>query len=132
MSRIRSFLIVVFAALFGLMVFVLPPQAEEPEEAASATTVSDADLEMYIAVYTAMQDDHDLTIDNAITKHTISLDDFRQIERRIQNESRLVEKVRDALLEHAKKRALFAKAPDATPTPERTEPESAPAPRKRR
>lgn len=118
-----------FVVATCVMVFVLPPQAEEPEEPSSPTTVSDVDLQMYIDVYTAMQDDHDLAIDRAIQKHDIGLDEFRQIERRIQNESRLVEKVREALLDHAKSRALFAKAPDATPTAEAVE--SAPDPSRR-
>jgi hypothetical protein len=81
---------------------------------------------MYIKVYTAMQDDHDLTIENAIKAYNVSLDEFRQIERRIQAESRLVERVRQALLDHVKEHSVFAQSM-ATPSPTAT-----PAPRAER
>jgi len=102
----------------SVLVVVFHPQAEEVDEP-EAPTVSETDLQTYIKVYSAMQDDHDLTIDNAIKPYNVSLDDFRQIERRIQGQPRLVERVRQALLEHAKERSVYAQSM-GTPTPGHT------------
>jgi len=115
-TRRRSVgLLTVFGVLAIAAAALHHPQAEELEEDEPAA-VSDADLQMYIKVYGAMQENHDLTIDNAIKPYQISLDDFRQLERRIQNQSRLVERVREALLEQAKNHSMFAQA-IATPSP---------------
>jgi hypothetical protein len=102
-------------AAAGVLATVFHPQAQETSES-EAPTVSEADIQLYIKVYTAMQEDHDLTIENAIKPHQVSLDDFRQIERRIQNQPRLVERVRQALLDHVKASSTFALS-TATPTP---------------
>jgi hypothetical protein len=85
---------------------------------------------MYIRVYEAMQDDHDLTIDEAVKPSRITLDDFRQIERRIQSQPRLVDRVREALLENARAHSVFAETAP-TPTPVRT-PAAEPKPRHRK
>ncbi len=110
-------------AVLGMLAIVVMalhhPRAEEVEES-EPPAVSESDVQLYIKVYSAMQEDHDLTIDNAIKPYQISLDDFRQIERRIQNQARLVDRVRQALLEHAKTHSVFAQAvgtPSPTPTP---------------
>ncbi len=77
------------------------PHAEEVDiEEASA--VSETELEMYINVYKAMQSDHGLRIEDAIRPYHRSLEQFRNVERHIQAEPRLVERVRQALLEHAR------------------------------
>ena len=88
--------------------------------------MSEADLQMYIKVYVAMQENHDLTIDNAIVPYKISLDDFRQLERRIQSQPHLVDRVREALVEQAKMHSVFAQA-IASPTPGKTPAETKPA-----
>jgi len=79
---------------------------------------------MYIDVYKAMQSDHDLTIETAIQPYHVELEEFRQIERKIQNQPRLVDRVREALLEHVKAHSAFAQAlasptAAATPTPKK-------------
>ncbi len=125
MKRFRFVLLLLALAAFGMSIAVFHPAAEEVDNNEPAT-VSDAELQTYIKVYTAMQEDHDLTIDNAIIPHHMSLDDFRHIERRIQTQSRLVERVREALLESAKAHSVFA-ASAPTPTPSET-----PAPAKAR
>ncbi len=122
--RFRFLLILLAIGTLGIGVFVFHPQAEEVESI-EPPPVSESDLQMYIKVYTAMQDDHDLTIEEAIKPYNVSLDDFRQIERHIQNEARLVERVRQALLEHVKEHSVFAQSltpapPAATPVPHRT------------
>ena len=85
-KRFRFLLLLLAVGTLGVLVFVFHPQAEEVEHT-EPPPVSESDLQMYIKVYTAMQDDHDLTIEEAIKPYNISLDDFRQIERRIQAES---------------------------------------------
>jgi len=125
MTRRLRFLFLLLAVLtLGVGVFVFHPQAEEVEST-EPPPVSESDLQMYIKVYTAMQDDHDLTIEEAIKPYDVSLDDFRQTERHIQNEPRLVERVRQALLDHVKDHSVFAQsvtppAPTATVAPHRT------------
>jgi hypothetical protein len=97
------------------MVVVFRPAAQEIEESGDEK-VSESQLQMYINVYEAMQDDHDLTIDGAIKRYHVSLDEFRQVERRIQSQPRLVDRVREALLGNARAHSVFAEAA-ATPTP---------------
>ncbi len=114
-KRFRSVLVVIAFCALGLLVVVFRPHAEEVDET-EAPAVSETDLQLYIKVYCAMLDDHDLTIDNAIKPYKVSLEDFRQLERRIQNQSRLVDRVRQALLDHAKEHSAFAQFPP-TPSP---------------
>ena len=64
--------------------------------------VTDSDADLYIAVYSAMQADHGLTIEEAVASRHISLDEFRELERRVQSDQRMVDKVRLALLNQAK------------------------------
>jgi hypothetical protein len=125
-KRIRPVLLLVACVTLGAMVAVFHPHAEEVEES-EPPAVSESDLQLYIKVYSAMQDDHDLTIDNAISPHNMSLDDFRQLERRIQGQLRLVDRVRQALLERAMEHSVFAQAlptptPGQTPAPEKPRP----------
>jgi hypothetical protein len=118
MRPIRFLSLLAVVGAFGAMVAVFRPAAEEVEES-NTETVSESDLQMYVKVYEAMQDDHNLTIEEAIKPYHVSLDDFRHIERRIQSQPRLVDRVREALLENAQAHSMFAQTP-ATPTPLRT------------
>src|SRR5437899_12849538 len=117
-KRIRFALLLAALGMGGLLVGVFRPQAEEVEDS-EAPAVSEADLQLYIKVYSAMQENHDLTIDSALTPYQMPLDDFRQLERRIQNQPRLVERVRQALLDQAKAHSVFAQAL-GSPTPAQT------------
>ena len=119
-KRIRSVILLAALGTLGLVFFVFHPQAEEVGDD-EAPGVSEHDLDLYIKIYTAMQDDHDLTIDSAITPYSMSLDDFRQIERRIQSQQRSVDRVRESLLEHAKSHSVFALSLTPTPVPSPTE-----------
>jgi hypothetical protein len=85
--------IVAVGVLVGALLFGLRPQAQEPDEN-EADQVSPSELAMYIDVYTAMQADHDLTLETILAQKGVSLDQFRIIERRIQKNDRLVRKVR--------------------------------------
>lgn len=100
--------LVLVGLLAAGLCFALQPEAQEVgREDAGETAVSDEDLNLYIDVYAAMQNDHNLTIEQALDRvaHGMSLSQFRRLERQIQREERLVERVRSALLEQAKSRA---------------------------
>jgi hypothetical protein len=87
-----------------------PQHVQEPTtaEEAEAAGVAESELTLYIDVYSAMQADHDLTIDAALAARQVTLDHFRNIEQRVQREQRLVDRVRQALLEQAKNRSFAA------------------------
>jgi GTP cyclohydrolase I len=109
--------------LIGALLFGLRPQAQEAEES-QVDEVSASELELYIDVYTSMQADHDLMLDTALAQKGTSLEQFRNIERRVQKQERLIRKVRDALQAQAKARtdalappAARAEAPAAKPAP---------------
>jgi len=98
--------------------FVRWPQAQEVQEPVKTPKVTDDELKLYIAVYTAMQADHDLTIEQALAPHHVSVEKFRHIERRVQAEQRLVDKVRLALLNQAKSLNTWGEqTPTGTPPP---------------
>jgi len=80
------------------------PQAEEVRPAPHDNKVTEADADLYIAVYGAMQADHGLTIEEAVVSRNISVDEFRDLERRVQLDQHMVDKVRLALLNQAKSR----------------------------
>jgi len=90
--------------LLGALVFGLRPQAQEPSEG-EADHVSQSELDLYISVYTTMQADHDLTLDTVLAQKSVTLEQFRSVERRVQKQDRLVRKVREALTAQAKARA---------------------------
>jgi hypothetical protein len=90
--------------LVGALLVGLHPQAQEAGET-DADQVSASELALYIDVYTAMQADHDLTLDAILAQKHVPLDQFRNIERRVQKQDRLVRKVREALQAQAKARA---------------------------
>ncbi len=68
-SRITGMVLGIGAVgvLVGALLFGLRPQAQEADESA-ADQVSQSELELYIDVYTAMQADHDLTLDVVLTQ----------------------------------------------------------------
>lgn len=109
------------AAALVAVLFLFAPCAGGQELAEDgASSVSEPELKLYIDVYGAMQSDHDLTIDGALSRlgNGMSLEQFRELERRIQRQDQLVERVREALLEQAKSRAS-----SVAPTVERANPD---------
>ncbi len=115
MRRVILFAIPVLLGAFSVMSHT-SHEAPEPiaqsdtaeSPAAEPEDVSDEQLQTYVAVYSAMQLDHSLTLEDALEPHKMSLDEFRGIERRVQSKSRLVTTVREALLEQAKQRSAFS------------------------
>jgi len=71
-----------------------PVEPDEPE-------VTEQELELYIDVYRAMQGDRSLKISEAVERREISVAEFRAIERRVQEQERLIKRVRESLLEQA-------------------------------
>lgn len=119
----------IIAGLIGFFSVEEPP-APVVEPVAQLVTgpppkpVSNDELEIYLDVYKSMQSDRDLTIDEAIKPHGLSLGEFRDLERRIQMRSTLVDRVRRELLAHAEEISVFdpgltkaepAQAPPAAP-----------------
>jgi hypothetical protein len=101
--------VIALTAFGSAFVSVSHPEAQDfTEEEVSG--VSETELNTYIDVYSAMQVDHDLTIDDALVLvgDGMSLSSFRDLERRVQKEERLVERVRQALADNAKSRASSA------------------------
>jgi len=114
--------------LVGALLFGLRPQAQEAGES-EAEQVTPSELDLYIDVYTSMQADHDLTIETILAQRGVPLAQFRNIERRVQKNERLVRKVRDALQAQAKAHAeavappgARAEAPAAKPPPAKAAP----------
>ena len=120
MSRTRFLLMLFVCGVLATTFVAFHPAAQEVDEGASSD-VSESELEMYIAVYTAMQDNHDLLLEDAIKPYHLSLEQFRELERRIQSQPRLVERVREALLEDRRKHSALL-GPESTPPPQITPP----------
>jgi hypothetical protein len=106
-------------ALVGALVFGMRPEAQEPVPS-PGDEVTPEELQLYIDVYTAMQADHDLTLDQVLATKNVSLQQFRSVERRVQQQDRLVHKVREALTAQAKARAdqIAPLAASGTPAPQ--------------
>ncbi len=85
-----------------------PPQAPPPaqlaqDEAPEEAQVSADQINKYIAVYSAMQRDHGLSVDQAASKQGLTVDQFRAIENRIERNPVAHERVLDALKKAGKK-----------------------------
>ena len=113
MTTVMMKLLPGFGAAFllaGALALSVRPQAQESEER-EQQGVTEAEIELYIDVYSAMQKDHDVTIELALAPHNVSLEQFRDVERRVQRDQRIVDRVREALLETAKARPPADAAP---------------------
>lgn len=102
------------SVLAALLLFAGRPQAQESDESGEPPAVTEAELKLFIDVYGAMQSDHGLTIEKALEPHQTSIEQFRAIERRIHQQQRLVDRVRQALSDQSKARAASL----APPTPQ--------------
>jgi TolA-binding protein len=132
MRRLVLSLCLSLAALVGVTVVALHPAAQESDQS-PPPKVTESELQTFIKIYSAMQINHDLTIQQAIAPYNMSLDDFRQLERHIQKEQRLVDRVRQALLTQAQSRSAFDSGATSNATVSEPTPTSAPAvPRRKR
>ena len=96
-------------------------QAEDIRPAQRDNKVTEADIDLYIAVYSAMQADHGLTIDDALATRKVTIEEFRDVERRVQSDQRTVDKVRLALLNQAKTRNTWGPPGVAAAPPPKTD-----------
>lgn len=115
---------IVIAGVVGFLTVTGPPGVSEPRVQLVAgpppKPVENDELETYISVYKAMQSDRDLLIDDAVKPHGITLEEFRDIERRVQMRTSLVDRVRRELLAHAEESSIFGSAaalPAESPSP---------------
>ncbi len=118
MRRLFPLLVLSLLAVIAGVFIALRPAAEEVD-LSDRPKVSDHDLQTYIGVYSAMQSDHELTIERALEPYQMSLDAFRSIERQVQSDQRLTDKARQALRVQAQSRSAYSVLP--TPTGEATE-----------
>ncbi len=114
----KFFGIAALGLLMGVLLFALRSRAQDQGEN-EADQVTPQELQLYTDVYTAMQANHDLTLESILAQKGVSLEQFRNIERRVQKQDRLVRKVREALQAQARSRAdaLGAPAQAAAPPP---------------
>lgn len=126
MRRLVFVLVLPLVVVSGVALRAWHPSAQETEEAPSSK-VTEPQLQTFIAVYGAMQLNHDLTIEEAIEPYHISLDDFRQIERHVQAEPRLVERVRQALLTQAESQSALGDATGSEGGPSQPTPTATPS-----
>jgi hypothetical protein len=77
-------------------------QDEQDQENAA---VSPAQVEQYLKVYKAMQRDRTLTVDQAAAAQHLTVDQFRDIEARIERDGVLRERVRRELLKSAQEKS---------------------------
>ena len=59
--------------------------------------VSTDDIEKYVSVYKAMQRDRTLTIDHAAAAQGLTIEQFRQLENRVQRDDVALQQARDEL-----------------------------------
>jgi hypothetical protein len=129
MRSVRFLVVLSIVGLATLTGIALRPSAEETDSL-PPPKVSDLALETVIGVYSAMQMDHDLTIERALEPHALTVESFRQIERRVQAEQRLVDKVRQALLVQVQSRSVFTSGAAPATGPVLAEPRTTPSPAK--
>lgn len=63
--------------------------------------VPTSQVDKYISVYESMQKDHNLTVDQAASKQGLTVEQFRNLENKIENDDTLRERVRKALRQAA-------------------------------
>jgi hypothetical protein len=70
---------------------------EAQEETGNDDSVSPKQVQLYVAVYRAMQRDHSLSVDQACSQQGLTVSAFRDIERKIERNDQLRNRVRDEL-----------------------------------
>lgn len=82
----------------------------------SVDAVPESEFERYVRVLEAMQADHSLGVDAATDRESMGVEEFRDIERRVQRSDVLVERVRESLKRKAESVWDSRHAELATPT----------------
>ena len=119
----------VFALLIALSGFAFIPHAAmatcspnriaapilaQDEDSGDEPEVPPAEINKYIEVYKATQRDHSLTVEQAALQQGLTLEAFRQLENKIEQDDSAREHVRDAL------QAAATASPSPTPTAHRS------------
>lgn len=93
----------------------------QDDQDSEGNDVSPAQVEQYVKVYESMQRDRTLTVDQAAAKQHLTVDQFRDIETRVERDGVLRERVRRELLNMAqqKSNALKLKPQSAPSSAER-------------
>jgi hypothetical protein len=93
---------------------IAAPILAQDEDAGDENEVPPAEIDKYIEVYKATQRDHSLTVEQAAAQQGLTLEAFRQLENKIEQDDSAREHVRDAL------QAAATKSPSPTPTARRS------------
>ena len=89
----------------------------------SVDGVAESEFERYLRVLESMQADHSLGVDAATDRESMKVEEFRDIERRVQRNDVLVERVRESLKRKAESVWDSRHAELATPTQSPKSPE---------
>ena len=71
--------------------------AQDDSDDADSGDVPTSQVDKYISIYAAMQKDHNLTLDQAASKQGLTVEQFRNLENKIEGDDALRERVRKAL-----------------------------------
>jgi hypothetical protein len=92
--------------------------AQGDDQDSENNEVSPAQVEQYLKVYKAMQRDRKLTVDQATETQHMTVEQFRDIEARIERDGVLRERVRRELLKTAQEKSNALKLkPQSAPSP---------------
>ncbi len=86
-----------------------PLLTQDDDSIPDEDAVPSGQVDKYIAVYSAMQKNHSLTVEQAASKQGLTVDEFRTLEDKIERNPTVHERVLDAL----KASATGTKAPQA-------------------
>jgi hypothetical protein len=90
----------------------------QDDQDAENNEVSPAQVEQYLKVYKAMQRDRTLTVEQATAAQHLTVEQFRDIEARIERDGVLRERVRRELLKTAEQKSNALKLkPQSAPSP---------------
>ena len=93
---------------------IAAPILAQDEDAGDETEVPPREIAKYIEVYKATQRDHSLTVEQAAAQQGLTLEAFRQLENKIEQDDSAREHVRDAL------QAAATASPSPTPAAHRS------------
>ena len=88
----------------------LPPIIGQNDDAAD-NEVSTDELEKYVSVYKAMQRNRSLTVDQAATAQGLTIQQFRQLENRVERDDAALQQARDELQAAAQGSPTPSKSP---------------------
>lgn len=91
------------ASALDLSLQAANPSQLAQEGAPDEAPVSADQMNKYIAVYSAMQHDHSLAVEQAASRQGLTVEQFRDIENRIERNPAAHERVMDALKKASKK-----------------------------